>query len=48
MMLIEGNEMVTWEWDTVVRWDLETGKIYIENIEVYYDRANEVYRPVGK
>jgi hypothetical protein len=40
--------MTTWPWDMIVRLDMETGKIYIENIEVYYDRANEVYRPLGK
>jgi hypothetical protein len=48
MMIDRGNEMTTWNWDTVIRLVLETGKIYIDGIEVYYDHANKVYRPLGK
>ena len=40
--------MTTWEWNTIVQFDIKTGKIYIEGIEVYYDRAHEIYRPLGK
>jgi len=39
--------MTVWEWNTVVQYDIDTGRIYIDNIEVYYDSANEVYRPLG-
>ena len=40
--------MKTWSWDTLIQWDVETGKIYIDGIEVYYDRDSEVYRPLEK
>jgi hypothetical protein len=49
LRLFKGEiDMTSWSWDTVIRWDIDTGKIYIDGIEVYYDSANEVYRPLGK
>lgn len=50
--MTEDNDMITWPWDTVLSIELDTGKVYIDNIEVYYDAANQVWRqvlrPLGK
>ena len=40
--------MITWPWNTVVKLEIKTNKIFIDGTEVYYDINNEVYRPLGK